>query len=65
MVFELKWFDIFDSFSLVQPIRLFEIITSVLQESVQHADDTAVHFGVKVCFENRKYCAKNLTDSLL
>ena len=60
MVFELRWFDIFDSLNLVQPIRLFEPVyhgfclayCSVLYESIENADDTIVRFGNKVCFEN-------------
>ena len=43
-----RWFDIFDSSSLVQPTRLFEpfwqglwlAYCSVLYESTEHADDT-------------------------
>ena len=72
MVFELWLFDIFDSFSLVQPIRLFEpfyqgfwlAYYSVLYESIEHADDTVVRFGNKVCFENWKEFLGNLMDSL-
>ena len=73
MVCKPQWFDIFDSFSLVQPIRLFEPFKqgislahcSVLNESIEHADNTVVCFGKKVCFENWKQCARNVTDSLL
>ena len=60
MDFELWWFDIFDSFSLVQPIRLFELLQkgfwlvycSVLYERIEYADDTVVRFGIKVFLEN-------------
>ena len=59
---ELWWFDIFDSFSIVQPIRLFELLKqqfwlphcTVLHESIEHANDTVVRFGIKIYFENWK-----------
>ena len=58
----LWWFDIFDSFCLVQPMRLFEpfwqgfwlAYCSVLCEGIEHAYDTVVQFGNKVCFINWK-----------
>ena len=57
---ELWWFNIFDRFSLVRAIRLFEILyqrfwlpyCSVLYESIEHANDTDVHFGIKIYFES-------------
>ena len=60
MVCELRWFDIFDSFSLFLSIRLVEHLKqgfrlaycSVLYESIGHTEDTVVRFGHKVCFEN-------------
>ena len=50
----------FDSFCLVQPIRLFVpfeqgfwlAYCNMLCESTEHADDTVVRFRNKVCFEN-------------
>ena len=50
MITELWWFDIFDSFRLAQPIRLFDqfwqgfwlAYWSVLNESIEHTHDTAV-----------------------
>ena len=54
--YELWWFDICDSFSLVQPIvlEIRLVYYSVLYESVGYAAATIVCFGNKACFQNLK-----------
>ena len=62
--------NIFDSFSLVQPIRLLESFKDslcmayggMLFENIKHADDNVVCFRNRVCFENLKLYSENLTD---
>ena len=62
MVFEHWWSDIFDSFNLLQPIRLFETFSqgywlaycSVLYECIDHTDDTVVRFWNKFFFRKLK-----------
>ena len=73
---ELWWFFNFDGLTILTALVLYSqsdylnqgfwlAYGSVLYESIEHADDTIVRFGNKVCFENWKKCLGNLTDSLL
>ena len=54
----------FGQISVNIPFWFWLAYYSVLYESMEHADDTVVHFGNKVFMENWKECLGNLMDSL-